>query len=179
MRFFFFGLLSDLDILELVIDRPAPGQPFPPARLADHRLVHMRRETFPMLVRAPGAQVPGVIVDGLSEADVDRILFFESVEYEPAPIAVRSEGRRVDAHAFATTARAVTDQEPWTFEDWRRRFKAHDLRATRVWMALYGHLDVVEADRLWDEAVAAGRPFEDVVDEVVRRAARRTGSTRS
>jgi hypothetical protein len=179
MRFFFFGLLSDLDILELVIDRPAPGKPFPPARLADHRLVRMWRETFPMLVPASGVHVPGVIVDDLSEADVERILFFESVEYEPTPIAVLSEGGRVDAHAFATTARAVADQEPWTFEDWRRRFKAHDLRAARVWMALYGHLDVAEADRLWDEAVAAGRPFEDVVDEIVCGAARRTGTKRS
>ena len=175
MRFFFFGLLSDLDIFELVIDRAAPGRPFPRAHLADHRLVRLRRETFPMLVSAPGAHVPGVIVDGLSEADVERILFFESVEYEPRPIAVHAGELRVEAHAFATTARAVPDQEVWTFEDWQRRFKAHDLREARLWMALHGHVDATEADRLWDEARAQGRPLEDLVDEV-RGVARRAGT---
>ncbi len=166
MRFFFFGLLSDPELLDLVLDRPLPGHPFPAARLDGHRLVRVRRETFPMLVPAPGRQVPGIMVDGLSDADVRRITFFESVEYEPRPLAVDFAGAQVEALAFATTARAVPDQEPWTVEDWQVRFKAHDLREARLWMSFYGVVDVVEADRLWEAARASGRPFEDLVTEV-------------
>ena len=166
MRFFFFGLLADPDILNEVAGRPIPGHPFPSARLSGHRLVHLRRETFPMLIADAGHHVPGVLVDGLSEAEVERIIFFESVEYEPRPLTVEFDGTQVEAHAFATTARAVAHHEPWTFQAWQARFKAHDLREAMLWMSFHGVVDVAEADRLWEAARAAGRPFEDLVAEV-------------
>lgn len=166
MRFFFFGLLSDPELLDLVVGRPMPGRPFPAARLKDHRLVRMQRETFPMLVPAPSQVVPGIIVDGLNDTDLARINFFESVEYEPRPLTVELAGAPLEALAFGTTARAVPGQEAWTFEDWRIRFKAHDLREARLWMSFYGVVDVDEADRLWDEARASGRTLEDLVAEV-------------
>ena len=166
MRFFFFGLLSDREMLNLVAGREVPGHPFPAARLPGYRLVRMRNETFPMLASAAGEHVPGVIVDNLGEADLDRILFFESVEYEPKAVMVETAGGPIEAKAFATTARAVADHEPWTFADWERRFKAHDLYEARLWMSFHGVVDVAEADRLWDEALASRRPLEDLIAEV-------------
>jgi hypothetical protein len=167
MRFFYFGLLRDRQVLELVIDRPIEAHPFPPARLADARLVRLRGQTYPMLVPAPGRRVDGVIVDGLSEADVARILFFESVEYEPEQIEViGADGAPIAAHAFATTDRARHDDEDWRFEDWLARDKVEDLRIAALWMSLCGRLDVVEADRRWEEALASGRPLDDLVREL-------------
>lgn len=165
MRFFFFGLLCDPDLLNLVAGRQVPGHPFPAARLAGHRLVRVRRETFPMLVPAPGLHVPGVIVEGLNAADVERIVFFESVEYEPRPLPVDFAGTRIEALTFAATDRAVPGQEPWSFEDWQACFKAHDLREARLWMSLHGVVDVAEADRLWEQARASGRPLDDLLAE--------------
>lgn len=166
MRFFFFGLLSDPEILNLVAGRDVPGYPYPPAHLEAHRLVRVQRETFPMLVAAPDARVPGVIVEGLNAEDLARINFFESVEYEPRPLIVQAAEGPIEALAFATTERAIPDQEPWTFQDWSRRFKAHDLREARLWMSFYGVVDVQEADRLYEEARAIGRTLEDLVVEV-------------
>jgi len=167
MRFFFFGLLRDADVLERVTGRLWTADRFTGARLADARLVRLRGETFPMLVAAPGVWVPGVVVEGLTESDLDRIRFFESVEYQPATVEVELQvGERVEARAFATTLRAVHDEEPWSFEIWRLRDKARALRETELWMALHGLLSVEEADRRWDAALAAGRTPEDLVREV-------------
>ena len=167
MRFFFFGLLRDKDVLELVIDRPLPVQAFHRARLGDARLVRLRGETSPTLVRKPGAWVAGVIVEGLAGADLERIRFFESLEYEPRTVEVEPlDGGRVDAIAFAATARMAHDDEEWRFEDWVARHKTQDLRETELWMAFFGHLEIAEADRRWDEALAAGRSIEDLVREV-------------
>jgi len=167
MRFFFFGLLRDRDVLELVIDRPLPVQAFRRARLGDACLVRLHDETSPMMVRNPGAWVPGVIVGGLAGADLERIHFFESLEYEPCTVAVEPlDGGRVEALAFAATAGATHDDEEWRFEDWVARHKARDLRETELWMAFFGHLEIAEADRRWDEALAAGRSIEDLVREV-------------
>ena len=175
-RFFFFGLLRDRQVLELVIDRPTAGYPFLPAKVTDSRLVRLRGQSYPILVPAPGRWVDGVIVDELTEADLARILFFESVEYQPQPIEIiGADGTPLVAHAFATTSRARHDDEDWRFTDWLARDRAEDLRIAALWMSLYGRLDVVEADRRWEEALAASRPLEDLVREICappRRAAR-------
>ncbi len=167
MRFFFFGLLRDLDVLELVTGRPWTADRFLGARLADAALVHLRGEAFPILVPAPGAWVPGVVVAGLGGSDLDRIRFFESVEYEPAKVAVELwGGEAVEAHAFAATPRTARNEEPWSFEQWRARDKAQALHEAELWMALYGRLSIEEADRRWDETLAAGRSIEEMVREV-------------
>ncbi len=176
MRFFFFGLLRDKDVLELVIDRPLPVQAFRRARLGDARLVRLRDETSPMLVRNPGTWVPGVIAEGLVEADLERIHFFESLEYEPCTVEVEPlDGGRVEALAFAATARMTHDDEEWRFEDWVAHHKTQDLHETELWMAFFGHLEIAEADRRWDEALTDGRLIEDLVREV-RGAPRRARS---
>ena len=59
MRFFFFGLLRDAEVLELVTGRPWTTERFTGARLGGARLVRLRGETFPMLVPAIGAWVQG------------------------------------------------------------------------------------------------------------------------
>ncbi len=46
------------------------------------------------------------------------------------------------------------------------RDKARALHEAELWMALYGHLSVEEADRRWDAALAAGQTIEDLVREV-------------
>ncbi len=167
MRFFFFGLLRDADVLERVTGRLWTADRFTGARLADARLVRLRGETFPMLVAAPGVWVPGLLVEGVTESDLDRIRFFESVEYQPATVEVELQvGGRVEARAFATTLRAVHDEEPWSFVVWRLRDKARALCEAELWMALHGYLSVEEADRRWDAALAAGQTIEDLVREV-------------
>ncbi len=167
MRFFFFGLLRDADVLERVTGRLWAADRFTGARLADARLVRLRGETFPMLVAAPGFWVPGALVEGLNESDLHRIRFFESVEYQPSTVEVELRaGERIEARAFATTQRAIPDEQPWSFEIWRLRDRARALRETELWMALYGHLSAEEADRRWDAALAAGQTIEDLVREV-------------
>ncbi len=104
MRFFFFGSLRDHDILEAVIGRAFPRRAFPAAQLPDHRLERMAQETFPLLVAAAGALAPGVVVEGLEAADIERIHFFESVEYEASLHSIAlAGGGALDCHLFAAT----------------------------------------------------------------------------
>ncbi|MDJ0947196.1 MAG: gamma-glutamylcyclotransferase family protein [Kiloniellales bacterium] len=168
MRFFFFGSLRDHDILEVVIGRSFPRRPFPAGHLPDHRLERMAKETFPLLVAAPGAQAPGIVVEGLETADIERIHFFESVEYEPRLHTVElAAGGTLDCHLFAATPVAGVTGEYWHYDDWAARHKAKELREARLWMAFHGRVTAAEADRLWNEAVAGDRALEDLVAEVI------------
>ena len=167
MRFFFFGSLRDGQILEVVIGRPLPQRALPAASLPGYRLERMARETFPLLVEAVDEVAPGVVVEGLLEADIARIHFFESIEYEPQThtVDLAAGGRRA-CQIFAATAAGGRTGEAWRYEDWRPRHQARELREARLWMAFYGLLSPAEADRLWDQAVAEGRPLEDLVTEI-------------
>jgi hypothetical protein len=87
--------------------------------------------------------------------------------YKVRPITPDAPGgETVEAHAFATTPRAAHNGAPWSFEQWRARDKAQALHEAGLWMALYGHLSVEEADRRWDAALAAGQTIEEMVREV-------------
>ncbi len=167
MRFFFFGSLRDHDVLEVVIGRSFPRRALPTAHLPDHRLERMAKETFPLLVAAPGNRAPGVVVEGLEAADIERIHFFESVEYEPRLHTVElAAGGTLDCHLFAATGVAGETGEPWHFDDWTARHKAKELHEARLWMAFHGRVSAEEADRVWNEAVAAGQAIEDLIAEV-------------
>lgn len=182
MRFFFFGTLMDRDVLDavvgqasagqLAIGQPAMGQRTAvhghrPAWLDGFRRVTVARETFPMVLPAPGHRLEGVVVEGLSAADIDRILFFESIEYAPRTIDVAlADDSRLPARCFLTNDGVEHSGEAWDYGQWLNAHKADCLRETRLWMALYGHVDCQAADRLWDEALTAGRPLEEMVAEV-------------
>jgi hypothetical protein len=155
MRFFFFGLLRDRDILETVLGRPVAADGFALARLAGYRLARLRGDSFPLLLSAPGASVEGVVVEGLAGRDIERIAFYESIEYEPRAVEVTLAGEgAVEARVFVGSPAAAHDGEDWRFEDWRARHKADDLLEAELWMTLHGHLGIAEADRLWDQAMA-------------------------
>lgn len=167
MRFFFFGSLVDRDILETVIGRPPPGLPFATALLRDYRCAKVVGESFPVLLPAPGGAVSGALVEGLDDRDIDRILFFESDEYDAVPLTVECDGdSTLSAHVFLKTDKLVAVEDDWILDDWLAHHKDDYLRETRLWMALYGFVDYQEAERLWDEAVAAGRPLEELVAAV-------------
>ncbi|MGF1611898.1 MAG: gamma-glutamylcyclotransferase family protein [Kiloniellales bacterium] len=184
MRFFFFGTLMDRDVLEAVIARPAPAGPFPRAVLPGYRRVKLRGESHPLILPADlaapqalprGLAVDGVIVEGLLPSDIDRIMFYESIDYEPRPVRVTpieqsgAGAGPVEAHVFIGSAEAKHDDEPWDYARWLAEDKPAELQEARLWMALYGAIDYAEADRLWEEARASGRPIEDLVSEILAR----------
>ena len=171
MRFFFFGLLRDADMREVVLGRRVLPRLVRPARLGGARLATLRGYTYPVLIREAGQHVPGDVVEDLTAEDIARISFYESVEYAIEAVAVDlADGGSLEARMFATSARGAIDDRAWRLEDWVVRDKTRDLHEARLWMALYGRLDVEEADRRWDETLAAGRTIEDLVAEVCGKA---------
>jgi len=96
------------------------------------------------------------------------VLFFESMEYTPRRVTVELDGGgREAALVFAESGAAERSDRSWEITQWAAHQKTEDLGLTRLWMAFYGRYDIATANRLWDEAVTAGRPLEDLLRSAV------------
>jgi ADP-ribose pyrophosphatase len=98
------------------------------------RRVRARGESFPILVPKPGAQVDGLLIEGLSAADVARLCFFEN-GYVLNPVQVAAGGRSVSARFFSHTEQLAGSGDAWVLETWRSFDKPLELTAAARWMA--------------------------------------------
>lgn len=131
MDFFFYGTLMDPDVLAAVIGRRVLPARVKAATLAGWRRVGLKGTPYPVVV--PGAaadRVEGVLVTGLTAADVRNLKRFEGAAYGVEAVTVATDdGAGVSAQAFVPMKGIAATDTEWDFEIWRRRHKRRDLGA--------------------------------------------------
>ena len=129
MRYFFYGTLLDPDVRACILGRWIDRRVLPPARLPGYRRVYIRGRDYPVVVRAAGEAVAGLLAEGLDRHAVRRLAEFESDEYVDAERTVRVDGgRTVRARVFVAGRLAHPTDTPWTVEVWKRCHKGAFLR---------------------------------------------------
>ena len=152
-RYFFFGTLMDLDVLKLVLERPAAPGALAPARLPGYRRMRILRDSFPILVEDPSAAVDGLVFTTASAEEGARILFFEDYDYDMALVRpVLRDGRVLEATFCGAEAGVQASDEHWDLERWAARHKPGFLELSRIYMACYGRMTTDEAESVWVEA---------------------------
>jgi hypothetical protein len=131
---FVFGTLLDRDLLAQVLGRDISDLRFTPAALDGYRRRRARGESFPILVPQPGGRVDGLLIHGLTAADVARLRFFEA-GYELSPIQVATPEGRYSVRFFSHSDRLTDSGEPWDLEIWRASDKPVEMTAAARWMA--------------------------------------------
>lgn len=135
--FFFYGSLQAPELLGIVIARKPAQIELIPATLADHTVVRVEGEAFPCLKPAPGQVAQGAFMEGLTEAEAARIIFFEDeVEFELRPIEVSTPDGPRRARAFFPRP-FLRPGAPWSFEAWKRDERPLMLHCAAEIMALY------------------------------------------
>lgn len=151
-RYFFFGTLTDLDVLELVLNREVPPGSLAPARLDGYRRVRIMRDSFPILVADPDGAVEGVVFTTASPEEDARILFFEDYDYDMEPCRPRlADGQVIEATFCGAEEGVQGSDEPWDLDRWAARHKAGFLELSRIYMACYGRMTPHEAETVWVE----------------------------
>ncbi len=114
--FFFYGTLCHLPLLTAVLGRTPAAVP---ATLPGHRVAWAAGRDFPMILPAPGETAAGLLVEGLTAEDRERLDFYEGgFSYRTAEAAVTAQGRQVAAQVYLPDPGAWTPGEPWRLEDW-------------------------------------------------------------
>lgn len=124
VRFFFYGTLTDPEILRAVLRRSVNPAQRRKAVLHGYRRVYRLGACYPVLVAHPTGQVDGIVVSVLTTRDVALLSAYEGPDYELRELAVRlAGGRLVWANVFVPTSACEASSEIWKPEEWRRRFR--------------------------------------------------------
>jgi hypothetical protein len=124
MRFFFYGTLLDRDVMALVIGRRMAPAAFAPASLAGFVRRRARGVSYPILVQAPGGQVEGAVVGGLTRRDVDRLAAYEGPKYRIASVRVTMAGMLQAVSVFAPVEERFQPVDgAWDLASWQGRHK--------------------------------------------------------
>jgi gamma-glutamylcyclotransferase (GGCT)/AIG2-like uncharacterized protein YtfP len=134
MRFFFYGTLMDADIRQAVLGERAP-QTVEPATLAGFRRCAAASGAYPVIVKANGYEVRGIVARGLDKTAQARLNRYEGPEYEMIDVAVSTPTKReLWACAYVPSRKNAPRVSPgeWTLELWERRFKREMLALIRM-----------------------------------------------
>jgi hypothetical protein len=131
MMYFFYGTLCDSDVRRLILGyRPSPRQ-LRPARLPGFRRKRARGRSYPVLVRAPGGRVDGLLFRP-RPGDAARLAAYEGPEYLTRALPVCRNGSRGPARArvFLPAGSGLSATfDDWQLRRWQRRDKATFLRS--------------------------------------------------
>ena len=147
---FCFGTLMDEDILICVSNLDPQSLTIEPATIVGYSQRNVIDEDFPVLVPNPSEKTPGMLISGLNQKALDRVLFYEGDEYYLAEVtAVVSDDTQKPASVFHSTGIYETGSDVWDFDRWRRNEKTDFLPRVKRYMQLYGKMTATEADQFW------------------------------
>ena len=133
-RLFLYGTLCDPELFRIVA-----GEPFDPrpALLSDHASVWAADESFPLIIREPGATAQGMVVE-VGETAKARLDFYElGFHYTLEPVTVECDGTPLISNVYFPANGKWTHGGPWSLEDWQRDFGAHAREAAIEYMRLF------------------------------------------
>lgn len=133
MTFFFYGTLTDPEVLASVVRRRVPAAARRRACLDGYRRVVRDGASYPILVPDPAARVDGVLVSELDARDRIRLQRFEGADYRVDRVAVQvAGGGAVTASVFMPQPWVRGSAEPWDLAAWRRRHKRRYIARLRA-----------------------------------------------
>lgn len=118
--YFFYGTLLDADVRYQVLGRRVAGVP---AALEGYRRFCAKNQTYPILTKATGVNVTGLLCRGITAVEADRLQHYEGRSYDLKPVTVVAKGRHVPALAFLPHRNLAAGTE-WNFQYWQQHFKS-------------------------------------------------------
>lgn len=136
---FVFGDLCHAPLLEVVLGRKPDVVV---ATLADFAVDWVQDQAFPMITAKTGASADGVLLRGVSAADLQRLDFYSaSYIMQANPFIVVTAAGAEAALVYGPDSGVWTAGEPWRLADWVAVWGETVVATARDVMALYGVAD--------------------------------------
>jgi ADP-ribose pyrophosphatase len=148
---FFYGTLCHAPLRRVVLGRDRPAVP---ARLPGFAAFWADGHEMPMIAPAPGSSTDGVLVAGLTGAEMERLAFYEDgFGYRLAPVSVEVDGADRPAQAWLCDPDILRPGAPWSLPDWVALHVGLMVEAASDFMALLGRVAPDRARAAWPQLV--------------------------
>lgn len=151
---FSFGTLRDPELFHRVVGRPMAAFTIAPAVLRGHGSRRAEGFSYPVLVVEEGGTLEGIVVHGLTPVEIERVQYYETLEYELRAVAVEVSGAPVLALGFFATERLEPSTESWQLALWQETAKPRNLIEAELAMRLFGRVPLSEINDHWPAIVA-------------------------
>ncbi len=122
--YFFYGTLTDDDVVRAILGRGLRALGAEPATLQGYRRVYAAGAIYPALIAAATETVDGMLAHRLTTTDIRRLDHFEGAGYGAHPLTVeRLNGDSLTAMVYLPNARIRLSTRPWTLAHWQRLHK--------------------------------------------------------
>ncbi|MEQ6248130.1 NUDIX domain-containing protein [Sulfitobacter sp. HNIBRBA3233] len=136
---FFYGSLRHAPLLRIVLGYAPDAKRMAPAVLNGYAVRGVSEGPFPTLVREKGADAHGLLVRGLSKADIARLDFYEGgFAYDLLPVEL-ADGQA--AEVYVSPPDRWTATGAWSLEAWVADWGEMSCHAAVEVMGYYGTLD--------------------------------------
>ncbi len=133
---FFYGTLRHIPLLEIVMGRDADALDVSDARLQGFQVSAVAEGPFPMIARVEGQVAKGLLVRGLSDADIARLDFYEgSFAYDLEAVTL-TDGQ--SAEVYVPQPDQWTPNGEWRLHDWLQSSGEMSLIAAKEVMGYFG-----------------------------------------
>lgn len=150
LALFSFGTLMDTDLLPLVCKQAMDTLVLEAAVVPNRSRRWVLDDHYPVLVEEQGRSTDGLIIRGLEEEALQRIVFFEGEEFNLEPMQVlKNNGEWEEVNYFADTNLKQISSSEWSLSEWQRTTKADTLNRVVRYMQCYGKMSLAEADAYW------------------------------
>ena len=150
----FFGSLRSKELLKVIIDNNLEHLKFYNAKIFRARLFKVNNENFPYLEKTNSNIdfVNCTYITGLMSIDLEKILFYESIEYKINPITINLDNININTFFFDLKKKNKTN-EKWNFEEWQIEFEKISCIAAKSWMSLFNKYksDPGKAEIYWQK----------------------------
>ncbi len=144
-QLFFFGTLRDIPLLSVVLGRPTDQLDLAPAGMPGFEASAVKGKDFPFLKPDPQAAAQGLLVRGLSDTDVDRLIYYEGAYlYALEPREVHLGGQTVTAEVFFSDRQDLIADGIWSLSRWQAQDAGLAAEAAHEVMAYFGRRPAAE-----------------------------------
>lgn len=148
---FLYGTLRHVPLLELVLGRSASELDILPAQLPSHGVFAVQDQPFPAIEARAGCTAEGLLLRGLTEADLAALNFYEGgFDYALETLDVKlADGSAAAAQIYFPAPGLWQTAEPWDLEDWAQHWGPLTLRAAEEVMAYRGRMSAEDVARVF------------------------------
>ncbi|APE43543.1 tellurium resistance protein [Sulfitobacter alexandrii] len=139
---FFYGSLRHQPLLAIVLGRPADRLDTEAAVLPGYATFAAAEGPFPLIVPSTDGAAEGLLVRGLTDADIARLDFYEgSFAYDLVEMML-ADGQ--SAEVYLPEPDRWTPRGAWSLDAWEARWAALSCEAAREVMGYFGQRDRAE-----------------------------------